>query len=296
MKNKPLDVVYILGTGSKWYDNELRYSLRSLERYYPHNKVFIIGERPSWLQNVIHIKGYDKFSVKTQNGVNKIMQAARDPRISSDFVLMNDDFYFLKPVNRIEYYTRGTVEEMLAKHKTKTGYYYKMLQETNAQLKKMGIEVPVDFEVHYPVIFNKEKLLKTAAMVGQGYDLLGLRTLYGNLMEISGRKVMDFKAQNLAEFSYQQKRNVGLMSSSDTLVIAQEFRDWIRAKFDGLSMYENDNGNGTTKRPGNRRKLYYCIEDFNHNGTLYQNGDIVPADIVAMVKNSKALADHIELR
>ena len=51
-----MTVVYVLGTGSKWKNYELLYSLRSIEKNLKgFTDVVIVGELPSWIQNVIHI-------------------------------------------------------------------------------------------------------------------------------------------------------------------------------------------------------------------------------------------------
>ena len=40
-----MDVVYILGKGSVWKDNEIRYSLRSIEKHLTgFDRVFIVGQ------------------------------------------------------------------------------------------------------------------------------------------------------------------------------------------------------------------------------------------------------------
>ncbi len=48
-KIEKIDLVYILGKGSKWSDNEIRFSLRSIEKYFDYRKIFIIGEKPESL-------------------------------------------------------------------------------------------------------------------------------------------------------------------------------------------------------------------------------------------------------
>ena len=41
-----MDIVYIIGSGSKWQDNELRYSLRSIEKFGGNfGEVYIVGDR-----------------------------------------------------------------------------------------------------------------------------------------------------------------------------------------------------------------------------------------------------------
>ena len=144
-RQEKLDLVYILGDGSDWDNNEIRYSLRSAEQNFAHRKVFIVGECPSWLQNVIYIRFPDSHQIKTANGVAKVLRAARDQRLSERFVLMNDDFFFLKKQRAVPYYYRGKTSEFIDKHKTKGGYYYQTLQNTEQFLIKKEIKNPKDY-------------------------------------------------------------------------------------------------------------------------------------------------------
>ena len=56
-----IDIVYPLGTGSKWQDSELRFSLRSIEKnFIDKGTVWVIGHKPDWLINARHIPMPDK--------------------------------------------------------------------------------------------------------------------------------------------------------------------------------------------------------------------------------------------
>ena len=58
-----IDFLYVLGSGSEYNNLELRLSLRSIDKY-AHNlgRVFIVGEKPDWIKNVIHIPVKDEFT------------------------------------------------------------------------------------------------------------------------------------------------------------------------------------------------------------------------------------------
>ena len=94
-----IDVVYPLGTGSRWNDNELRYSLRSLEKNFPDlGRVWIVGHRPAWLTGVVHVAMDDVHRHnKDANLIDKILAACR-AGVSERFVRMSDDQVFLRPV------------------------------------------------------------------------------------------------------------------------------------------------------------------------------------------------------
>ncbi len=93
--NKP-DVFYPVIEAAD--DNiELRYSLRSLENT-PHGDVYIIGHKPLWVQNVVHIPFVDKKTV----GSNSQINIARKEVImcecstSEDIIVMSDDVFILE--------------------------------------------------------------------------------------------------------------------------------------------------------------------------------------------------------
>ena len=237
-KKAELDLVYILGTGSDWDDAEIRYSLRSAEQYFPHRKVFIVGECPAWLQNVTHIRFPDPHQIKTANGVAKVLRAAKDNRISQKFVLMNDDFFFLKKQRVVPYYYRGHTSEFIDKHRTKAGYYYQTLQNTENFLIRQGIKNPKDYAVHAPIIYDKTKLRKLRNRHLKGCSL---RSVYANLEKVKSKKTKDFKANTMDEFKYQLSRNAPIFSSSDEIVKERAFLDWISTKFPNPSKYESDN-------------------------------------------------------
>ena len=96
------DVIYVLGTGSRWHNNEIRFSLRSLEKnLMGFRRVFVVGECPGFLQNVIHIPATDIFNPQVNadgNIINKVLTACADERISDDFLFINDDHLVLKPI------------------------------------------------------------------------------------------------------------------------------------------------------------------------------------------------------
>ena len=61
-----IDILYIVGTGSHWNNYELRYSLRTLEKYGKNiGRVFVSGANPGFLSDkiiYINIPDIDIFS------------------------------------------------------------------------------------------------------------------------------------------------------------------------------------------------------------------------------------------
>uniref|UniRef100_A0A6M3K6I1 Glycosyltransferase n=1 Tax=viral metagenome TaxID=1070528 RepID=A0A6M3K6I1_9ZZZZ len=99
--NGRVDVVYPLSNGSKWENNEIRYSLRSLEKHATNlGRVFVVTDKlPSWMRNVVHVKVLDqKGRNKDANIIDKI-RAAIKAGMSERFVFASDDQYLIAPVD-----------------------------------------------------------------------------------------------------------------------------------------------------------------------------------------------------
>ena len=56
MKKNLVDLVYVLGKGSRWQDNELRFSLRSVSKNLSNvGQIFIVGQIPDFVKNCVHV-------------------------------------------------------------------------------------------------------------------------------------------------------------------------------------------------------------------------------------------------
>lgn len=233
------DLVYILGKGSRWNNNEIRYSLRSAQKNLKNfGKVFVVGECPPWLTKVIHIPAQDRYGHKLMNATGKIRKACADKRVSERFILMNDDFFFVHPVSKIKLFSRGTIREHAGKHPTRAGYYYEALTDTLKLLQTAGIDEPADFEVHYPIEFEKEKFIAVTNQIA--WERIGylFRSVYYNTFPEKYEVRKDVKAYGANELEYLKTNEV--ISISDRCALHRKFQEWIRNKFPTPSKYEAD--------------------------------------------------------
>jgi len=267
-KMKNLDIVYILrNSGTRWMNNEIKYSIRSVERNINFRNIFIVGGLPLFFDSkkINHIVADDPYSNKLKNAIYKISLACNDERISENFVLMNDDFFFLKKVEKIDYFNKGKLEVSKKNHSTKGGYYYRAICNTLETLKDMGIDDPIDFEVHYPIIINKKKFLETINKISD-IDGLLFRSLYGNLNNIKSKYRRDVKIFDIKQFN-RSKRN-DLISTDERVVTSDKFQKWIKEKFKEKTVYE--------KTP---ITVYTPKNLFFYNGKKYNNGDLILDEI-----------------
>lgn len=97
--NEGIDVVYPLGTGSRWANNELRYSIRSVIKHFTNlRNIVVIGEKPRWLTQCIHIALGDLES-KDVNIRHKLKAACNDNRISETFIYAADDKFMTEDLS-----------------------------------------------------------------------------------------------------------------------------------------------------------------------------------------------------
>jgi hypothetical protein len=91
-----MDVVIPLGGEQNFKHEELRYALRSLERYMGDlGRVFIVGSLPIWAQNLEHIDCDDFGPDPVANVMKKFEAVCKDERVSADFLMTHDDIFAL---------------------------------------------------------------------------------------------------------------------------------------------------------------------------------------------------------
>ena len=231
-----MDVVYPYRK-SRWNDNELRFSLRSVEKHLPHGTIFIVGYMPTWVRNAEHIAAKDSYNHKTKNAIAKIRAACRDPRVSEKFVLMNDDFFILQHMKGIAPVSEGPITAKIDQHKTRAGYYYTSLCDTLRLLHAAGFERPLSYEVHYPIVIDKARFLQLTDSVEWEEVGYQYRSLYGNTYAIGDVRKVDAKCYqptDLDRFSGQE-----VISITDRLAMFAKTQRFLYERFPMPSKYED---------------------------------------------------------
>lgn len=207
-----IDILYIKGVKSVNADEEIKYSLRSLKYVKDKGRVFITGNRPDFVQNIIHTP-CDDIGCKMINHWWKVTQTILNTDISDNFVLMYDDIFFIKNVELSNYpfYNMGKLSE----HTTGTPQYRKNLDEARMWLSKNGYDT-IDFELHIPCIYNREKFIKLREIYEKYIDkpvAPAPRSMYGNIFNESTEKRQDLKIRNKSDTI----GNVDCFSTSDEM-------------------------------------------------------------------------------
>ena len=142
-----MDILYVLGRGSAHDNIELRYSLRSIERYGINvGKVCLVGYDPGFLSDKATFipcenKYLDKYNGKHKNIIAAICHAVENSDISEEFLYSSDDHIYIKETDfdRYPYFCRGELPVRPAQFDSKWDEYRFSLLETRELLTKHGL-------------------------------------------------------------------------------------------------------------------------------------------------------------
>lgn len=226
---KKHDVVYVLKDGAD--TEELRYSMRSLANF-PHDKVFLVGQKPEWASDkviIIDRKQYDWHvnNARYLDSAARWMSACEDPRVSESFWFFNDDFFIMKPIQEFgyRYHVNGFP------HADST--YGRRMRKTQKLLEHI-VPIVHNYDLHMPMLMEKQKRialnLTFMFAIRRGYGF-SLRTLYGNLFEVGGDPTKDCKIVH-------EKFHKWAMLSSDRKSFNGAMGEYIRSQFPDPSEYE----------------------------------------------------------
>ena len=179
-----MDLVYICKEGP---NEELRYSIRSAVKNLTFDNLWVVGGKPNWyIGNYLEVA---QNKSKYLNARNNLRALCNSSQISESFILMNDDFYIIKKVAEVPYMHGGLLSSKIKKYEEITGKtrYVLMLKKTFTNLFRRFKNEVLDYELHVPMIMEKEKLLK----VLEAPDLW--RSRYGNTYGVGGREIDDVK-------------------------------------------------------------------------------------------------------
>jgi hypothetical protein len=199
-----IDVVIPLGKGSTWENNELRYSLRSIEKHLKnYRNIYIVGECPNWIQNVIHIP-FTETGHPSRNIMEKVKAACEHDDITKLFLFTNDDIFFLKDQDAVTYpfYHRGGLQEAVPKNKG--NWYQEYVLETIAVLHDRNLGA-WNYDLHCPIRYNKYTFREVMAQYDWNKKLV-VKSIYCSTLGIEGEYMDDCKiAGRMAEWHLRKK-------------------------------------------------------------------------------------------
>ena len=238
INSEEIDVVYVFkNVGST---EELKYSIRSVAENWSHRKIWIIGDRPLWINdNVGFIRTYGNNKNRYSDVNSKLRFVCRDRRISNPFWLFNDDFFILDKMDVSSYkvFYEGTLEEKEQRLRDKfpslkTWRYVEGFPYAKKVLKINKCTSFKNFETHVPMLVYKKEMKK----VLDAYpDCVCRRSIYMNLYhQDEGEPHCDVKR-------YEKNSIVRMddvLVSTDENTFKGQVGDYIKNKFNKRSIYE----------------------------------------------------------
>lgn len=234
---KSCDIVYLVKNTK--YNGELRYSLRSICKNFPHRNIWFIGSmpegiKPDYFQPVKQTIKSNPDN-KYQNVHNLLEALSKNKAISSNFVLFNDDFFVLKPIKQLPVYANGKLYELIEFVKKEgdvpCSKYTSLLEKTIEDLTKQKLPCN-NFELHIPMVINKIQMRNVMNEFGRFN-----RSLYGNYTYYTEylRQQKDVKIYNHIQIPYEDQTFVSTTDGSFNL---GEVGKYIREKFKDPCEYE----------------------------------------------------------
>jgi len=252
------DLVYILGTGSKWGNNEIRFSIRSFVKHFNDlRNVVVVGELPNFLRGVIHIPYPDKKNVnKDCRMMLKILAACKDSRVSENFILCTDDTVLLKDLNFEDFtgWHEGKImynaEKDHAEHKgpirngniKKISRWFDFVYNTGNELKKRGLPENNYDRAHAPQPINKKEFIQVMNewdMVNNNYTVSNIYNNSSKIFKgknIKGKNIKVYGPPNAEDLKTLTEGKI-YMNYSDP-AINEEMKAFLHHRFPDSSAYE----------------------------------------------------------
>ena len=208
-KEKTFDVVIPFISDPGEFE-ALRYALRSIEKNLMIEglRVVIVGELPDFVNPdvVKHIALERVPGVKYANcfdATRKMNAVILDPDTSDDFLLMYDDTYITKSVDRVS--IKEGYKMKLPEKINSDRVHGQLLLNTFQALAKVG-KHQANIETHTPRLFNKSEMIKTYRAFKPIKNRLLYATLYYNFVSDTDK----FKT-----ITKQNKHKIGFYGYSD---------------------------------------------------------------------------------
>lgn len=232
------DVVYILKIDAK--PEELRYSLRSIEKNLEHGNVWFVCGQPVGLYPDNSIRMIQKGILKWERARSSLIAVCKNKDVSEKFWLFNDDFFVLKPVEDETPFFGGTLRDHILhvehRYNDKRTGYSRALRYCEQVLKDSD-HTTFDYALHIPMLVEKAKMLEALETFP---DCPMFRSLYGNYAEIGGTQHKDVKIDNVTN---RIPNGADYVSTNDTSFNYGEVGRQIRRMFPEKCKYENHNHN-----------------------------------------------------
>ena len=227
------DIVFVLKDHLD--TDELRYSLRSIEKNFPHRYVWFVGTKPEGFEPDRMLRHKQTGELKWDKIKSSMLKIVEEPELSDEFFWFNDDFFVMKPFKGkfINYADKSLTEliEQQRKQNPWLNIYARTVYKAREELKSLH-KPEVNFEVHMPMLFEKSKV--TAAIMTCSSPQM--RSIYGNVTGCKWRQHDDVKVYDMDEVP----DDPDFLSTNDKTFTNGKVGAYIRAAFPEPSRFEVD--------------------------------------------------------
>lgn len=238
-----IDVVYVLGSGSYWRNNEIRFSLRALERNLRGiRKVWIIGELPDFIKGIKHIPFQDELLNNADgNIIRKVLRICQEPELSENFLFINDDHMIMKETEApaIPPYHNGDLTKLTKEYFGESPWRGHLWNSRNVLI-GLGHSA-LHFDCHIPMVINKKKFTEVLQKFDYEKTPYTMKSLYGNIVHPDAPRLKHQKVTLFRPYSQEdiRKKTLGkafVAYNDDGLKIALKI--WLYQHFPEKSKYE----------------------------------------------------------
>lgn len=173
-----MDIVYIIGKGSKKANLELRMSLRSIGKYgCGIGRVIVAGYPPAWLtKEVLTYPIEDRYEHKHLNILHCIETIVEEGLVKGEFLYSSDDHFYVKSTDFDTYpvFIKGQLRERVIE--SDPFYeYHKSLVDTRDFCQKHGLGTAnfsqhCNTHMHSEIIKQMKPILKESYMYKYGVE------------------------------------------------------------------------------------------------------------------------------
>ena len=231
------DIVYFVKNCPN--NEELRYSLRSVERNWLYRDVWFYGGKPNGIEPDEYVKVVQSAPTKWENVRNMMVEVCKNDEITEDFWLFNDDFFILRPIKNFEPRYDGTlstkIQQVRDMHNGEDSEWTKNLGRLRGLLQDNG-KTEYCYAIHEPMLINRKKMLE---VLEKFPNEPMIRALYGNWWAVGGVQEKDPK-YDIPEPSGMAQKIVqhDIVSTSDESFKSGYIGRWLRDKFQTKSRFE----------------------------------------------------------
>lgn len=237
-----IDIVIPLGNKCGWGDyQELKYALRSAEKYVPHlGNAYVIGAKPGWLLPEFHLDLPDPYTHnKDANLIQKVVYAASQPGITHKFIRMSDDQLFLAPFEEVRWYLEELDPNSFNRSPKK---WYNRLENTYKRICNT-VDKVYNFDSHVPMVYYREAFIKIAMSHDYGADPgMCINTMYANYVGGTKQKLPEGARLGVSgptsKEDLEKKAEKAILCNYVDRGLTSVFKEWVMEQFPQASRFE----------------------------------------------------------